>query len=62
MMEITYSQAIQRLEIILAQLEDGSNTVDELSELVKEATELIAICKHKLKNTESDIKEAFEKI
>jgi exodeoxyribonuclease VII small subunit len=60
MNEMTYTQAMQRLETILSQLEEGNKTVDELSELVKEAALLVKYCKQKLKTTETDIQKAFE--
>lgn len=57
---MTYTQAMQRLESILSQLEEGNKTVDELSALVKEAAELVKLCRTKLRSTESDIQKAFE--
>ncbi|MBC6368490.1 exodeoxyribonuclease VII small subunit [Algoriphagus sp. AK58] len=60
MSEMTYTQAMQRLESILSQLEEGNKTVDELSDLVKEAAELVKLCRLKLRSTESDIQKAFE--
>lgn len=60
MKDQTYTDAIVRLETILLQLEEGNKSVDELSALVKEAAELVKLCKTKLKSTEADIKAAFE--
>nr|WP_287938631.1 exodeoxyribonuclease VII small subunit [Algoriphagus sp.] len=60
MSDLTYTQAMQRLEAILTQLEEGNKTVDELSSLVKEAAELVKHCRSKLRNTEADIQQAFE--
>jgi exodeoxyribonuclease VII small subunit len=60
MSDMTYSQAMQRLEAILAQLEEGNKSVDELSDLVKEAAELVKLCRVKLRKTESDIQTAVE--
>jgi exodeoxyribonuclease VII small subunit len=51
---------MQRLETILAQLEEGTATVDTLSELVKEAAELVKFCREKLRNTEDEVQKAFE--
>ena len=51
---------MQRLEVILAQLEEGKLSIDELSALVKEAAELVKECRSKLKTTEEDIQKAFE--
>jgi exodeoxyribonuclease VII small subunit len=60
MNEQNYTDAMTRLEIILSQLEEGNKSVDELSALVKEAAELVKLCRTKLKSTESDIQEAFQ--
>jgi exodeoxyribonuclease VII small subunit len=60
MKDQSYTEAMVRLESILLQLEEGNKSVDELSDLVKEAAELVKHCKTKLKATESDIQTAFE--
>jgi exodeoxyribonuclease VII small subunit len=60
MKNYTYTQAMQRLETILAQLEEGTATVDTLSELVKEAADLVKFCREKLRNTEDEVQKAFE--
>ena len=62
MNEPNYSQAMSRLEAILIQLEEGDKSMDELSALVKEAAELVKLCRIKLKATEEDIQKAFEDI
>lgn len=59
MSEINYNDAMIRLEAILAQLEEGKKTVDELAALVHEATELVKKCRLKLKTTEEEIQKAF---
>lgn len=60
MSDINYNEAMNRLESILAQLEEGKKSVDELAELVQEAALLVNICKTKLKTTEEEIQRAFE--
>ena len=60
MKDYTYTQAMQRLEAILTQLEEGSSNVDTLAELVKEAAELVKFCRTKLRNTEDEVQNAFE--
>lgn len=60
MSDFNYSESMQRLELILAQLEEGKLSIDELSKLVKEAAELVKVCRAKLKNTEEEIQKAFE--
>lgn len=60
MKDLSYNQALERLEIILNQLEEGKKSVDELSDLVSEAASLVKHCKQKLKSTEESIQKAFE--
>ncbi len=60
MKDYTYTQARQRLEAILAQLEEGSSDVDTLADLVKEAAELVKFCRAKLRKTEDEVQNAFE--
>ncbi len=60
MKDYTYTQAMQRLEAILAQLEEGSSNVDTLADLVKEAAELVKFCRAKLRKTEDEVHNAFE--
>lgn len=60
MSDINYNEAMIRLESILAQLEEGKKSVDELAELVQEAAQLVRICRSKLKTTEEEIQRAFE--
>ncbi|WP_026950483.1 exodeoxyribonuclease VII small subunit [Algoriphagus mannitolivorans] len=62
MSDLNYTEAMQRLETILTQLEEGNKTVDELSALVQEASELIKLCRSKLRSTEESIQKAFEGI
>ncbi|UZD22614.1 exodeoxyribonuclease VII small subunit [Algoriphagus halophytocola] len=60
MSNLKYNEAMSRLEVILTELEEGKKSVDELSEMVKEAAELVKLCKSKLKSTEEDIQKAFD--
>ena len=60
MKDYTYTEAMQRLEAILAQLEEGSSNVDTLADLVKEAAVLVKFCREKLRKTEDEVQNAFE--
>lgn len=60
MKDYTYTQAMQRLEAILVQLEEGTTNVDTLADLVKEAAELVKFCRAKLRKTENEVQNAFE--
>jgi exodeoxyribonuclease VII small subunit len=52
---IKYTEAFEELQQIVAEIETGQISVDELSEKVKRATQLIRICKQKLTSTEEDV-------
>jgi exodeoxyribonuclease VII small subunit len=53
--EINYTDAFNELQGIVTEIENGDISVDELSEKVKRAAHLIAICKSKLTKTEEDV-------
>ena len=50
-----YTDAYEELQRIVSEIENGEISVDELSEKVKRATQLIRICKLKLTTTEEDV-------
>jgi len=60
--ELTYSDAFAELQQIVADIEDGEISVDELSAKVKRASELIAICKKKLTSTEEDVNQILKEL
>jgi exodeoxyribonuclease VII small subunit len=51
----SYTEAFEELQNIVSEIESGEISVDELSEKVKRATQLIRICKSKLTSTEEDV-------
>lgn len=53
--ELSYTEAFEELQQIVTEMEQGEITVDELSEKVKRAAQLIKICKQKLTTTEQDV-------
>ncbi len=60
--KIKYKEALARIEEIVDIIENQEPDVDQLSELVKEGTELISFCKDKLKNTEGELSSALDKL
>lgn len=54
-MNISYTDAFRELQEIVAEIEQGEISVDELSLKVKRAADLIRICKTKLLSTEEDV-------
>ena len=57
-----YTQAFEELQKIVNEIENGKISVDELSEKVKRATELIVICKTKLNSTEENVNKILREI
>lgn len=53
--QINYTDAFEELQAIVAEIEQGEISVDELSQKVKKAAQLIKICKRKLLSTEEDV-------
>lgn len=56
MNKINYEQSLRQLEQIVAEMENGTLNVDQLSEKLKEAQKLLQQCKQKLTLTEEEIK------
>lgn len=55
MKELTFEQAMERLEEIVSVLESGKETLDESMKLFEEGTALTAFCSESLKNAEQKI-------
>ena len=55
--EMTYEQAISRLEEIVSILEKNEVSLDEALELFEEGTRLTSFCADKLKNSKAKITE-----
>ena len=60
--ELKYTEAIEELQQIVADIEDGEISVDELGIKVKRASELIKICKTKLTSTEEDVNQILKEL
>jgi len=60
--EMNYESAFKELQDIVSEIELGQITVDILSEKVKRAAELIAICKTKLSSTEEDVNKILKEL
>jgi exodeoxyribonuclease VII small subunit len=58
----TYSEAIEKLRIIVEEIEQGELDVDVLSEKVKEAARLIKLCKEKLFKADEEVKKILEEL
>ena len=53
---ISYDDAIKRLEEIVEQMESGKTGIDSLVAQLKEARQLVQMCKDKLLKTEEEIR------
>ena len=51
----TYSQAMERLEKIVSQIDNNELDIDILSEKIKEANEIIAFCSDKLTKADREV-------
>ena len=60
MSDIKYSKAVSKLEEIMDKIENETIDVDELSQNVKEAVELIKLCKSKIEKAELEVKQVVE--
>ncbi len=60
MAEVKYSKAIERLDEIIGKIESDDIDVDELSLRVKEAVNLVKLCKAKIDKAEMEVKQVVE--
>lgn len=51
----TYSQAMERLEKIVSQIDNNELEIDELAVKIKEANEIIAFCSDKLTKADREV-------
>jgi len=58
--EAKYNKAIKRLEEIIEKIENEEIDVDELSDRVQEAVELITTCKGKIEKAEMEVKRVVD--
>lgn len=57
--ELTYSQALNELEKIVAEIESEEADVDLLAEKIKRAAFLISLCKGKLRSAEEEVRKVL---
>lgn len=58
----TYNDAFEELQSIVTEIESGQINVDELTEKIRRASQLIAICKAKLTSSEEEVEKLLEKL
>ncbi len=59
MKKITFEKAYRELQDILAQLQEETISIDDLSKKTKRAAELIEFCQDKLRKTEEELEEVL---
>ena len=60
--DLTYSQALNELEKIVADIESEEVDVDLLAEKIKRASFLITFCKGKLRTAEDEVKKVLSEM
>ena len=61
----TYTEAMKKLEAIVAKIEGGELDIDQLGDSLKEAQKLIKFCKDKLYKADEEIRkmlDSFEEV
>ena len=61
MKEIKYEEVVHKLEAIVDKMERGELDIDSMAAQLKEAQELVKLCKQKLKRTDNEIQKLLEK-
>jgi exodeoxyribonuclease VII small subunit len=61
-MKQSYSKDLTELEAIVSQIEEEEISVDELSEKVKRAAQLIKNCKQLLRTTEEEVAQILKEL
>ncbi|MEG1909991.1 MAG: exodeoxyribonuclease VII small subunit [Bacteroidales bacterium] len=60
--KLTYTQAFEELQNLVAQMENAQVSIDDLTQKLKRAGELIEICQSKLSDTEEEVSKLLDKI
>ncbi|OYD45682.1 exodeoxyribonuclease VII small subunit [Sphingobacterium cellulitidis] len=58
----TYKDAFEELQAIVSDIESGDIAVDELTEKINRASELLSICKAKLTASEEEVEKLLQKL
>ncbi len=59
---INYKEALSRINEIVNIIENEDPDIDDLTAMVKEATDLISSCKDKLQNAENELQSSLDKL
>jgi len=58
--DMTFAVAIARIEEIVKNIENGEPDIDKLAGMVMEASDLIKLCREKLRDTEKKVEEIIK--
>ena len=58
--ELTYEEAMKRLEEIVKKIESGEMDIDSLAANLKEAKKLVEFCKERLTKAEAEVKKCLD--
>lgn len=58
--QFKYSDAINEIEQIVAEIESNELDIDELTEKIKRVSELLKFCKAKLHDTEEEVQKIMK--
>ncbi len=58
--QISYNEAIKKIETLLAELERGDADIETLSERLAQATSYIKLCQEKLSRATGQVEELFK--
>jgi exodeoxyribonuclease VII small subunit len=59
---IPYTEAFEELQQIVADIENGEISVDELAKKVERASQLIDLCRKKLTTTEEEVNKILKEL
>jgi exodeoxyribonuclease VII small subunit len=60
--EMKYEEAVVQLEAIVRKMENDEFDIDELTEQLKNAQQLLKLCKDKLTKTETEVKNLLQNV
>lgn len=61
MKDIKYEEAVRQLEAIVDKMERGELDIDSMAAQLKQAQELVKLCKQKLKRSDDEIQKLLDK-
>ncbi|MBI49440.1 MAG: exodeoxyribonuclease VII small subunit [Crocinitomicaceae bacterium] len=60
--ELSYDDAIKELKNILSSLQDETLSIDQLTDYIKRASELLESCNSRLTSTEKEVNSVIKKL